>query len=252
MAIGNPFGLGGTVTAGIISARARDIGAGPYDDFLQTDAAINRGNSGGPMFNMAGEVIGVNTAIFSQSGGNIGIGFAVPSGIAQPIIAELRENGKVTRGWLGVTIQPVTPEIAEALGLDQPRGALVAQVTPDSPAARAGIERGTSSSSSTEEARRTARPQPDGCPDRCRQAGRDHGIRGGERGTWNTIRELEETRAAVSPEREGPQTGLLGLTLAPLTPETRNVSVCLRRAGAVVVEVAPDSPAATRVCALAT
>jgi serine protease Do len=114
VAIGNPFGLGGTVTAGIISARARDINAGPYDDFLQTDAAINRGNSGGPLFGMDGTVVGVNTAIFSNSGGNIGIGFAVPATIARLVISELREKGSVTRGWLGVMIQPVTPDIAEA------------------------------------------------------------------------------------------------------------------------------------------
>ena len=135
LAIGNPFGLGGTVTAGIISARARDINAGPYDDFLQTDASINRGNSGGPMFNTRGEVIGINTAIFSPSGGSIGIGFAIPSASAKTVIAQLQKFGKIKRGWLGVRIQGVNQEIADSLGLrGQPRGALVAEVTPKGPA----------------------------------------------------------------------------------------------------------------------
>jgi serine protease Do len=133
MAIGNPFGLGGTVTVGIISARGRDINAGPYDDFIQTDAAINKGNSGGPLFNMKGEVIGINTAIISPSGGSIGIGFSVPSELAENIIGQLREFGKTRRGWLGVRIQPVTEDIAESLGLDLPRGALVAGIIEGGP-----------------------------------------------------------------------------------------------------------------------
>ncbi len=143
VAIGNPFGLGGTVTAGIISARARDINAGPYDDFLQTDASINRGNSGGPMFNLKGEVIGVNTAIFSPSGGSVGIGFAIPATMAKSVIAQLKEHGRTRRGWLGVRIQAVTEDIADSLGLkDSSQGALVASVTPDGPAAKAGIKAG--------------------------------------------------------------------------------------------------------------
>ena len=142
MAIGNPFGLGGSVTAGIISARSRNINAGPYDDFIQTDASINRGNSGGPLFNMDGEVIGVNTAIFSPSGGSVGIGFAIAANLAKPVIEQLREHGKTRRGWLGVKIQPVTDEIAESLALDPPRGALVASVFDPGPAAVAGFEAG--------------------------------------------------------------------------------------------------------------
>lgn len=142
LAIGNPFGLGGTVTAGIISAQQRDINAGPYDDFIQTDASINRGNSGGPMFDLDGEVIGVNTAIFSPSGGSVGIGFAIPSNLVKPVINQLIEFGKTRRGWLGVRIQTVTDEIAESLGLDSPRGALVASVTDDGPAAVAKLEAG--------------------------------------------------------------------------------------------------------------
>jgi serine protease Do len=142
IAIGNPFGLGGSVTAGIISARARDINAGPYDDFLQTDAAINKGNSGGPLFNLKGEVIGINTAIFSPSGGSIGIGFAIPSNLAKPIVADLQKFGRTRRGWLGVRIQSVTDEIAENLGLKDQQGALVASVAPGGPAAKAGIKAG--------------------------------------------------------------------------------------------------------------
>ncbi|HSO42802.1 MAG TPA: DegQ family serine endoprotease [Rhodospirillales bacterium] len=142
IAIGNPFGFGGTVTAGIISARNRDINSGPYDDFLQTDASINRGNSGGPMFNLDGQVIGLNTAIFSPSGGSIGIGFAIPSNIAGPIVKQLIETGSVQRGWIGVRIQEVTKEIADTLGLKEPVGALVASVIEDGPAAAAGIRAG--------------------------------------------------------------------------------------------------------------
>ena len=142
MAVGNPFGLGGTVTAGIISARGRNIKSGPYDDFLQIDAPINRGNSGGPTFNMGGEVIGINTAILSPSGGSIGIGFAIPSSIAKPVIDQLRAHGKVDRGWLGVQIQPLTPQIAKSFGRQEPQGALVAAVTRDSPAAKAGVRQG--------------------------------------------------------------------------------------------------------------
>lgn len=142
VAIGNPFGLGGTVTAGIISARQRDIQAGPYDDFIQTDASINRGNSGGPMFNLNGEVIGVNTAIFSPSGGSVGIGFAIPSALARPVVDQLIEFGRTRRGWLGVRIQSVTEEIAESLGLEGEQGALVASITPEGPAERAGLQHG--------------------------------------------------------------------------------------------------------------
>ncbi len=142
VAIGNPFGLGGTVTAGIVSARGRDIHSGPYDDFIQTDAPINKGNSGGPMFNVQGQVIGVNTAIYSPSGASVGIGFAIPSAQAKPVIAQLRDTGKVRRGWLGVHIQTVTDEIAENFGLSPARGALVASLNDGSPAKKAGIQPG--------------------------------------------------------------------------------------------------------------
>lgn len=142
VAVGNPFGLGGTVTAGIVSARGRDIGAGPYDDFIQVDAAVNRGNSGGPTFNLNGEVIGINTAIFSPSGGNVGIAFAIPASTARTVIDDLINSGSVERGWLGVQIQPVTADIAESLGLADAEGALVTAPQKDAPAAKAGIEAG--------------------------------------------------------------------------------------------------------------
>jgi serine protease Do len=142
LAVGNPFGLGGTVTAGIISARGRDIQAGPFDDFLQIDAPINRGNSGGPLFDATGRVIGINTAIFSPSGGSVGIGFAIPSEMAADIIDQLKVAGMVERGWLGIEFQPVTEAVAASLGLDGTAGALVAAVVEDGPAERAGLKMG--------------------------------------------------------------------------------------------------------------
>ena len=142
IAVGNPFGLGGTVTAGIVSARGRDIGSGPYDDFLQIDAPVNHGNSGGPTFNTKGEVVGVNTAIFSPSGGSVGIGFAIASDVAKGVVQQLEDNGKVARGWLGVEIQPVTQDIADSLGLKEAEGALVAKTQENSPAMAAGLKDG--------------------------------------------------------------------------------------------------------------
>src|SRR6202035_774285 len=142
LAIGNPFGLGGTVTAGIVSARGRDIRQGPYDDFIQTDAAINRGNSGGPLFNMDGQVIGMNTAIYSPSGGSIGIGFSIPANMVKPVVAQLKDFGHPRRGWLGVRIQQVTPDIAESLGLKDATRAMVAGVNDGGPADKAQIRNG--------------------------------------------------------------------------------------------------------------
>jgi serine protease Do len=142
IAIGNPFGLDQTVTAGIVSAKGRVIGAGPYDDFIQTDASINPGNSGGPLLNLHGEVVGVNSAILSQAGGNIGIGFAIPIDLVKSVVAQLKSTGKVTRGWLGVAFQAVTPDLARLFRLDEPKGALVADVTKGGPAEAAGLRRG--------------------------------------------------------------------------------------------------------------
>lgn len=142
MAIGNPFGLDSTVTSGIVSAKGRHIGQGPYDNFIQTDASINPGNSGGPLINLRGEVIGINTAIFSRTGGNIGIGFAIPVNLVKELLPQLRGKGKVTRGYLGVLIQKVTPELAESLGMEKSQGALVANVSKDGPADKSGVKVG--------------------------------------------------------------------------------------------------------------
>src|ERR1700736_6887250 len=142
LAVGNPFGLGGTVTAGIVSANGRDIGNGPYDDFIQIDAPVNKGNSGGPAFNTEGEVMGVNTAIYSPSGGSVGIAFSIPASTVKNVIAQLKDKGSVSRGWIGVQIQPVTQDIADSMGLKQAEGALVAEPQSDGPAAKAGVEAG--------------------------------------------------------------------------------------------------------------
>jgi serine protease Do len=142
LAVGNPFGLGGTVTAGIVSAQGRDIGSGPYDDYLQIDAPVNKGNSGGPTFNQQGQVVGVNTAIFSPSGGSVGIAFAIPSATVEQVVDALKKDGSVARGFIGVQIQPVTSEVADAIGLKEARGALVASAEQNGPAAKAGVKRG--------------------------------------------------------------------------------------------------------------
>ncbi len=142
LAVGNPFGLGGTVTAGIVSARGREIQSGPYDDYLQIDAPINRGNSGGPLFDTTGKVVGVNTAIYSPSGGNVGIGFAIPASLAANVVQQLKAEGRIDRGWLGLQLQAVSPEVAEGLGLKAEGGTLVADVLVDSPAAKAGMRPG--------------------------------------------------------------------------------------------------------------
>ena len=142
IAIGNPFGLQATVTAGIVSAKWRKIGASPYEDFIQTDASINPGNSGGPVFNLRGEVVGVNSMIYSPSGGNVGIGFAIPINLARSVVTQLKESGRVVRGWLGVVVQTVTPDLAQSFGLEEGHGALVADVAPGGPADKAGLQRG--------------------------------------------------------------------------------------------------------------
>ena len=157
LAIGNPFGLGGTVTAGIVSAQGRDIGSGPYDDFIQIDAPINRGNSGGPTFNQNGEVVGVNTAIFSPSGGNVGIAFAIPAATVKQVVESLKKDGSVARGFIGVQIQPVNAEMADAIGLKEAKGALVAEAQGDGPAAKAGIRRGDTITAVNGEAVKDAR-----------------------------------------------------------------------------------------------
>ncbi|OKL45367.1 Do family serine endopeptidase [Pseudovibrio exalbescens] len=253
MAIGNPFGLGGTVTVGIVSARNRDINAGPYDNFIQTDASINRGNSGGPLFNMEGEVVGINTAIFSPSGGSIGIGFAIPADTATRVIGQLREFGETRRGWLGVRIQQVTDEIAEGLGMDRARGALVAGVTEDGPANLSGIEPGDVILSFNGRAVPEMRDLPR------MVANTTIGttvpvviLRRGEEVQLDvTLGKLEEETAVAQAEEEDTpepsdrsETVVLGLTLATIGPELREeFSLSEEVEGVVVVAVEPGSPA---------
>ncbi|QYU68513.1 PDZ domain-containing protein [Leptolyngbya sp. 15MV] len=258
MAIGNPFGLGGSVTAGIVSARGRDIRQGTYDDFIQTDAAINRGNSGGPLFNLAGEVIGINTAIYSPTGGSIGIGFSIPSNLAKNIVAQLREHGRVRRGWLGVNIQQVTDEIAESLGLRNggARGALVARAQEGGPAAAAGIQAGDViirfNNTEVREMRNLPRivadtPVGTQVPVVVWRNGREQTV-------TVTGQELpaEQQQAAVQPNQPAPrpqqlELSGLGLRVAPITPEARErFSLRPESRGVVITDVAPNSPGAER------
>ncbi len=256
VAIGNPFGLGGTVTAGIISARARVLRSGPYDDFIQTDASINSGNSGGPLFNTAGQVIGINTAIFSTSGGNIGIGFAVPANLARPVIAQLRDLGHTVRGWLGVKIQPVSDEIAESLGLEAAGGALLAEVTPNGPAAKAGLEVGDVilefDAKKVSEMRLLPRLVAE------TEVGRSVVVRVWRRGAMVDlaveIGELEEARVAarqVSPPRQSATAtatvDVLGMKLAAMSGELRQRFELDKEAqGVVVTAIDAASPAAEK------
>jgi len=256
VAIGNPFGFGGTVTTGIISARGRDINAGPYDDFLQTDAPINRGNSGGPMFNLDGEVIGIATAIFSPSGGSVGIGFAIPANSAQPVIRQLLEHGEVRRGWLGVRIQTVTEEIAETLGLEEPIGALVASVIPDGPAEKAGIKAGDVivefDGKIVEEMRKLPRIVAD------TEIGNAVPVKvwrkNGEvrvKVNIGTLEESEPVVEATAPEEESSSTKTtiddLGLTVASIDPRLREqYDLEKDTKGVVVTEVDPAGPSAAK------
>jgi serine protease Do len=253
VAIGNPFGLGTSVTAGIVSARGRDIRAGPYDDFFQVDAAINRGNSGGPSFTLDGQVFGVNTAIFSPSGGNVGIGFAIPSNLAKRVIDSLQTEGRVARGWLGVRIQAVTDEIAESLGLDEAEGALVASVTPTGPAEAAGIEAGDVILEFNGEQITQMRSLPRIVADT--DVGRDVDVliwRRGEQQTVEvTLGELpdESTLAQMgdsSPEAVSSALSIesLGLTIDALTDELRTrFELPAEAQGVVILDVEPESPA---------
>ncbi|MFQ5764661.1 MAG: Do family serine endopeptidase, partial [Rhodospirillales bacterium] len=255
MAIGNPFGLGGTVTAGIISARGRDINAGPYDDFLQTDASINRGNSGGPMFNLKGEVIGINTAIFSPTGGSVGIGFAIPSSTAKPVIDQLVKHGQVRRGWLGVHIQAVTDEIAETLGLEEATGALVASVIKDGPAEKAKIEAGdvilTFDGKKVNEMRRLPRVVAD------TEVGKVVPIeiwRANKKVTIKAkIEELDDSSTEVATRTSGPRKTSeskveeLGLRLSSITPAVKEkFSLAKDAKGVVVTKVDETGPAAEK------
>jgi serine protease Do len=256
MAVGNPFGLGGTVTSGIVSARGRDLNSSPFDDFLQIDASINQGNSGGPTFSMAGEVIGINTAIFSPNGGSVGIGFAIPSNLAKTIIATLREKGSIERGWLGVQIQGVTPDIASAVGLDKPAGAIVSDVMPDSPAAKAGLQRGDVILTFNGKAVDRLHDLP-----RLVAAAPIGGKaevtlwrnRAQETVTVEVAKLAEDQVAANDNQPEAPaapaadSVETLGLTLASLTPDLRQqFGIAETINGVVVTSVADDGPAAKR------
>jgi serine protease Do len=249
VAVGNPYGLGGTVTAGIVSARGRDIHSGPYDDFLQVDAPINRGNSGGPLFAQDGSVIGVNTAIFSPSGGSIGIGFAIPSNLVRSVVAQLEQNGRVERGYIGVSAQPVDATLARALHLARPDGALVAEVQADSPAARAGLRPGDVVTAVGEAPVRSPR-------DLARAIS---SLRPGSPATLTARRDGQETQVSLKvvalPDQQsaaaeegdgaGAQRGRLGLGLATVQEAQQNgLDLPRGTQGVVIAQVEPASPAA--------
>jgi len=246
LAVGNPFGLGGTVTAGIVSARGRDIGAGPYDDFLQIDAPVNKGNSGGPTFDTDGNVVGVNTAIFSPSGGSVGIAFAIPAATVDSVVTQLKDKGQVTRGWIGVQIQPVSKDIADSLGLKTTEGALVAEPQAGSPADKAGIKAGDVITAVNGEKLQNAR-------DLARRIGSmTPGTsvklsllqKGSEKTVDLTLGELpRDSRAGAPEQRESPASdgARLGLQLAPANAVTGGGGE-----GVVVTNVDPDGPAAER------
>ncbi len=249
VAVGNPFGLGGTVTAGIVSARGRDIGSGPYDDYIQIDAPINKGNSGGPAFNIDGNVVGVNTAIFSPSGGSVGIGFDIPSTTAKNVIAQLKEHGKVVRAWMGVTVQPVSAGIAESLGLKKAQGAIVDNAQANSPAAKAGIVAGDVitkvNDDPVKDSRDLARTIGNMKPGSAVKVTLLHD--GDMKTVTMTLAKMPSQRTAGNEQNENQndngaqQSGVphLGLTLAPA-----NDVAGAGGKGVVVVGVNPDGPAA--------
>jgi serine protease Do len=245
IAVGNPFGLGGTVTAGIVSARGRDIGAGPYDDYVQIDAPINKGNSGGPAFDVDGNVIGVNTAIFSPSGGSVGIGFDIPAETAKMVVAQLKKDGHVTRGWLGVQIQPVTASIADSLGLKKAEGAIVDEPQKDSPAAKAGIQSGdiitAVNGTTVKDARDLARTIGMMAPDTSVKLDILHD--GRQKTVSVTLAQMPTDQHVASANGDGEQSASgvphLGLQVAP----ARDVAGAGDK-GVVVTAVDPDGPAA--------
>lgn len=241
MAIGNPFGLDHTVTSGIVSAKGRHIGAGPYDDFIQTDASINPGNSGGPLINLRGEVVGINTAIFSQSGGNIGIGFAIPANSVKDLLPQLRDKGRVVRGYLGTTVQKITPDIAEALRMKQPRGALVAEVLKDGPAERAGIRSGDVI---VEFDRKEVKDSSD-LPVQVARVAPGTKVQlkvwrdGKEVSVPLTVGEMKESEVVASAQASD-----LGLTVQAITPRLAESLGLDKAQGLVITAVQPDSAAA--------
>ena len=244
LAIGSPFGLQQTVTAGIISAKGRSIGQGPFDDFLQTDAAINPGNSGGPLVNMSGEVVGINSAILSRSGGNVGIGFSIPSNMAKRIYTELATKGKITRGWLGVSIQELTPELAKGFGLKEPRGVLIADVVKDSPADRAGL---TSGDVLIEfDSKKVDTPQDLQKIVAATAPGKGVPVKvwreKGEKTLEIRLGETPEETAMAEPAGKGKN--LLGLDTRPITPEIQRQLNLRTPDGVIVARVDEESAAA--------
>ena len=255
VAIGNPFGLGGTVTAGIVSARGRDIRQGPYDDFIQTDAAINRGNSGGPLFNMDGQVIGMNTAIYSPSGGSIGIGFSIPANMVKAVVAQLKDFGHPRRGWLGVRIQQVTPDIAESLGLKDASGAMVAGVNDGGPADKAKIRNGDIILKFNNQDVKEMRSLPRIVA--VSEVGKSVPVvlwRDGKEVTLQaTLAEKPDdvqVAAATTGDKDvqkPTEISGLGLKLAPITPDTKDkFSLNADQKGVVITDVSPNSSAAER------
>ncbi len=257
LAIGNPFGLGGSVTAGIVSARGRDIRQGPYDDFIQTDAAINRGNSGGPLFNMDGQVIGINTAIYSPSGGSIGIGFSIPANMAKQVVAQLRDFGRTKRGWLGVQIQQVTPDIADGLNLHPARGAMVASVTDNGPAAKANIHGGDVilkfNNQDVKEMRTLPRivaetPIGEQVPVDVWRDGKDVVVQASIAELPDDVQQASATPATPKPPANASvAVSGLGMKVAPINDDLRGkYSIAADQKGVVVTDVAKDGPAASR------
>ena len=251
LAVGNPFGLGGTVTAGIVSAIGRDIGNGPYDDFIQIDAPVNKGNSGGPAFNTDGDVIGVNTAIYSPSGGSVGIAFSIPAATVKSVVAQLKDKGSVSRGWIGVQIQPVTPDIADSLGMKKAEGALVAEPQANGPAAKAGIESGdvitAVNGETVKDARELARTIGGLAPGTAVKLNVLH--KGQDKVINLTLGTLPNTveakadidKATTASATRGTDVPKLGLTVAPA-----NSVAGAGKDGVVVTEVDPKSAAAER------
>jgi serine protease Do len=254
VAIGNPFGLGGTVTAGIISARNRSISPGPYDDFIQTDASINRGNSGGPLFNMNGDVIGVNSAIYSPTGGSVGIGFAIPSNDVRGIINQLQRTGKVNRGMIGVSIQPITEEIAASMKLQSVLGALVSRVTPGGPAAKAGLQQGDVIVSFDGRPIANDRMLPRVVADTAiGKTSRMEYIRNGQKRAANVVVARLEEAAKPAENKPAPRaapklSSKLGLTLEALNPENRNrYRIADNVRGVLVTAIDAGGPAADKI-----
>ncbi len=256
VAIGNPFGLGGSVTQGIVSARGRDIRQGPYDDFIQTDAAINRGNSGGPLFNLKGQVIGINTAIYSPSGGSVGIGFSLPSNLAKTVVNQLVKYGQVRRGWLGVSIQQVTPDIAESLRLPRPEGALVGKVNPGAPAEEAGVRGGDVilkfDGQDVTEMHNLPRIVAEteigkDVPVTVWRDGKEVALRAKIAEMPENIEQANASGTENPAPRANAEISGLGLNLAPLSDELRSkYGLSADASGVVVTDVAPDGPAAAR------